>query len=216
MDGFGPLVPRTARWGGVLLAVGSLQFILAMVIVQWKFPGYSDFGNYVSDLGGPASPWAWLFNDSIRVLAVLGIVGTVLMRGAFPSKTMARAGLAFLVIAALAAFAVGTFPESNLGDREDALHSWASSITFLGSGLALLLLGIGTFRDTRWAGYRTFTFLLGIATFVGIGLFDADPGGLADVGLWERVIIAPILLWGILAGLHLARLPAFAPARSTI
>ena len=215
MNRFGPLVPQTARWGGLCLVVGSVQFIAAMIVVQWKFPGYTDFGNYVSDLGGPASPWAWLFNDSIRLIGVLGVLGTILVRTAFPSKTIARTGLVFLGIASIAAFAVGTFPESNLGDREDALHALSSTITFVASGIALLLLGIGTFRDTRWDGYRTFTFLLGVATFVGITLFQADPGGMALVGLWERIIIAPILLWAILAGTHLARLPAFAPARPT-
>jgi hypothetical membrane protein len=211
---YGPLVRGSARVGGALLALGSVQFVAAMAIVQWHFPGYTDFGNYVSDLGGPASPWAWLFNDSLRILAVVGAIGTVLMRTAFPSKTMARIGIASLLLATLGAFLVGTFPESNLGDREDAIHAGASTLTFVASGVALVFLGIGTFRDTRWDGYRAYTFLSGIVTLVAIGLFTTDPGGSPFIGLWERVIIAPILLWGILAGLHLVRLPAFEPSAS--
>jgi hypothetical membrane protein len=210
MASFGPMVPRSARLGGALLALGSLQFILAMIVVQLKYPHYTDFGNYVSDLGNTTtSPWYWLFNDSIRLLAVLGILGTIMIRHAFARKTLARLGLLFLLIAELAAFAVGTFPENVNG----TIHGNVSTITFVAAGLALLFLGVGMFRDTRWDGYRGYTFLSGIVTFVGIALFAADPGGSGLVGLWERVIIAPILLWAILAGTHLMRLPAFAPAR---
>jgi hypothetical membrane protein len=210
MNSFGPMVHRSARLGGIFLVLGSFQFVVAMIVVQWKYPGYSDFGNYVSDLGNTAtSPWYWLFNDSLRLLAVLGLIGTVLMRSGFPRKTFARGGLLFLVIAELAAFGVGSFPENVNG----AVHGDASSITFIASGISLMLLGIGTFRDTRWDGYRGYTFLSGVVTFVGIVLFAVDPGGSGLVGLWERIIIAPILLWAILAGSHLVRLPAFAPSR---
>ncbi|HEY6238856.1 MAG TPA: DUF998 domain-containing protein [Thermoplasmata archaeon] len=212
MSQYGPLVPRTARLGGALLAVASFQFIVAMIVVQAKFPGYSDFANSVSALGGPDSPWAWLANDSIRVLAVLGFLGTVLARTAFPAKKLARAGIVFLLLAEVAAFLVGTFPETNRGDMQDTIHAWVSSAAFVASGFALVALGIGTFRDTRWDGYRTYTFVSGLVTFLGIILFASDPGGAGFAGLWERLTIAPVLLWAILAGVHLVRLPAFAPS----
>ena len=208
MTRLGPLVPGTARLGGAFFAIGSFQFVVAMVATQLYFPGYSDFSNYVSDLGGPASPWAALFNDSIRILGVLGVLGTILARTAFPAKTIARIGLGFLLLASIFAFLVGSFPEGN------SLHSPVSAGTFLSSGLALLFLGVGTFRDTRWDGYRGYTFISGLVTLIAIGLYELDPGGSALVGLWERLVIAPVLLWAVLAGIHLVRLPAFAPVRS--
>jgi hypothetical membrane protein len=212
MARFGPLVPRTARLGGALLAIGSLQFVAAMVVVQWKYPGYSDLGNLISDLGGPGSAWSWLFNDSVRILAVFGFLGTVLARTAFPAKKLARAGIVLLLIATVFAFLVGTFPETNLGDRQDTIHSAVVGITFITSGLALSALGIGTFRDTRWDGYRTYTFVSGLVTLIAIALLKTDPGGTGFLGLWERLVVAPVLLWAILAGTHLVRLPAFAPS----
>ena len=58
-----------ARWGGLLLVVGAVQFVLAMIIVQLTYPGYSDIENHVSDLGNPnLSPLALLYNASITAL----------------------------------------------------------------------------------------------------------------------------------------------------
>lgn len=209
----GPLVPSTARVGGALLALGSAQFIVAMVVVQLRYPGYSDLANYVSDLGGPASPAAWLFNSSIIALGLIGILGTVLARKGFPPKTFARMGILFLLVAEFSAILVGWFHETNNGDLQDRIHSLVSASTFIASALALVCLGIGMFRDTRWDGYRAYSFLSGLITFVAIGLFETDPLGAGYLGLWERLVIAPILLWALLAGSHLARLPAFAPVR---
>ncbi len=216
MTRLGPLVPGTARLGGALLALGSLQFVLAMVVVQLRYPGYSDLANYVSDLGGPQSPTAGLFNGSIILLGLAGVVGTLLARRAFPAKTLARLGLAFLVVAELSAILVGIFHETNNGDLQDHIHTAVSASTFIASGIALLCLGVGTFRDTRWDGYRGYTFLSGVVTLVALVLFEVDPGGAGYLGLWERLIIAPILLWAILAGAHLMRLPSFAPSKTAV
>ena len=209
----GPLVPSTARIGGALLAVGSAQFVVAMILTQLRYPGYSDLANYVSDLGGPDSPSAWLFNGSLILLGLIGVLGTILARKGFPPKTFARLGILFLFVAEVSAILVGWFHETNRGDLQDRIHTIVSASTFLASAFALLCLGIGMFRDTRWDGYRAYSFLSGLVTLVAIALFETDPLGPGYLGLWERLIIAPILLWAILAGSHLARLPAFAPAR---
>jgi hypothetical membrane protein len=215
MERLGPLVRPEVRRGGALLIAGSLQFIVAMVAVQLAYPGYSDLSNYISDLGAHTatvnSPLAWVFNGSICLLGILGVAGTYLIRSAFPRKTTARAGLGCLIIAEVSAFLVGVFPEQSAHD----LHGIVSSVTFLFAGLALLILGFAMFRDTRWDGYRGYTFFSGIVTFVAIVLFQENVGGAGVQGLLERIIVAPILLWGILAGWHLAQMPTFAPAKVT-
>jgi hypothetical membrane protein len=213
MERLGPLVRPEVRYGGALLILGTAQFIVAMVIVQLNYPGYSDFSNYISDLGATtataSSPLAWLFNGSICLLGILGVIGTYLIRSAFPNRTTARAGLGCLVIAEVSAFLVGVFPEQTPHN----IHTIVSSVTFVFAGLALLILGFAMFRDTRWDGYRGYTFFSGIVTFVAIALFQANVGGAGYQGLLERVIVAPILLWAILAGLHLVQMPTFAPAK---
>jgi hypothetical membrane protein len=208
---FGPLVRRSARLGGLLFVAGSVQFVAAMVVVQLYYPGYSDTGNAISDLGSSMSPWAWLFNDSIRLLGLAGLAGTILIRTAFSSKTTTHIGVGALLVANLGAIAVGTFPEGSSWPFA-GIHSVVSLVTFLGSAFALVFLALAMSRDTRWQGLRAYTFVSGVVTFVAIGLFASGhylgigPGGM------ERVVVAPILLWAIIAGLHLARLPVYDPA----
>lgn len=211
MAKLGPLVHRAARRGGAFLVVGSVQFLVAMAVVQSKYPGYSLSGNYISDLGSSSSPWAWLFNDSIGVLGLFFILGGFWIRSAFPPKTSARVGLFLLVVAAFGAIGVGSYPEGSpqLGGN---VHNVMSFITFLGSGFSLLVLAMGMLRDTRWDGFRAYTFLSGLVTVIALGLFAGHSyAGLGQGGM-ERLIAAPILLWGIVAGYHLLRLPVYSPA----
>jgi hypothetical membrane protein len=207
----GPLVHRIVRPGASMLLVGSSQFIVAMIVVQLKFPGYSDFSNAISDLGGPNSPDAIVFNISIRVLGALGVLATILIRSTFPARWSARLGLLFLVIASLGAFLVGTFPEGSTWPFA-GIHSAVSLVTFLGSGLALLTLSLGMLRDTRWDGYRFYTFLSGLVTLVALGLFASSVYVGLGLGGMERLVVAPILLWALVVGVHLARMPVYAPS----
>lgn len=214
----GPLAPRTARWGGALFILGSLQFLAAMVYVQYRYPGYSDLTNYISDFGNfHNSPAYAVFNSSIILLGVLGLLGTALIRTAFAPRRSRTLGIVALAIANLGAIGVGIFPETatELGGN---IHSLVSLITFLGSGFALIFLGFAMLRDTRWEGFRGYTAISGVVTLVALLLFIPASGGSTSglggyPGLIERIIVAPILLWAIVAGLHLVRLPTYSPAR---
>lgn len=223
MTTLGPLVRRSARVGGGLFVLGSLQFIVAMLVVEllWPsthvpsgpYPTYSPVSNYISDFGNlQYTQLYWLFNSSIIVLGLLGMAGAFLIRSAFQQKTSARLGLAFLAIASLGAVLVGIYPEPS-PQLNGNIHSLVSLVTFLGSAFALLLLAVGMFRDTRWEGFRGFTLLMGLVTLVALVLYAPFAVNWSTAGLVERVIVAPILLWAIVAGVHLLRLPTYAPMR---
>ncbi|MGI0132945.1 MAG: DUF998 domain-containing protein [Thermoplasmata archaeon] len=212
----GPMVHRNAQWGGAVFLVGSLQFIVAMIVTQlyYNYPPnhgpYSLTNNYISDLGHAGSGIPWLFNDSIRVLGLLGLGGAYLIYRAFAPRMTTKIGIVFLMIATLGAIGVGSFPEGS-PELGGGIHSVVSLITFLGSGFALVVLAVAMLRDTRWDGYRIYTLLSGLITLIAIALFVAavypglGPGGM------ERIVVAPILLWAIVAGVHLLRLETFDP-----
>jgi hypothetical membrane protein len=208
LPGLGPLIPIQARRAGGVLLVGSVQFVIAMIAVQLKYPGYSDFGNYISDLGGAHSPWAAVFNGSVIVLGLLTILGAYLLLSAFNRRLSRTLGIGLLGISGIGAILVGIFPENStaLGGH---MHTIAAFLAFIASGLALLILPAAMLRDTRWDGYRAFTFLLGIITLVAIGLYATSKWGALGPGGVERLIVAPILLWLIVVGIHLLSLPVY-------
>jgi hypothetical membrane protein len=93
------------------------------------------------------------------------------------------------------------------------IHDGASLMVFLPGSLALLVLAIGMREGTLWSSYGGFSALLGVVSLVSLAYYA--PTQLLNItwdpGLIERLIILPILLWGFVAGIHLARLPRFSP-----
>lgn len=203
-------VDRAVRWGGLLLLVGVLQFVVAMAWVQFRYGGYSWLTNYVSDLGNTStSPLPAVFDGSIIVLGVFAIVGVLLAWGGFPRGGSRVVGLFFLLIAGLGAMLVGLYPEN----VTPSVHDAASVMVFLPGALALLILAIGMRPGTFWASYRAFSAVLG-GVSLGSFVYYAPTQLLATTwnpGVVERLIIFPILLWGFVAGIRLARIPRLAP-----
>ncbi len=226
---YGPLVHRRVHHGAILWIVGVVEFFVGMLVTQigWDLkpgnPTYSLAHNYISDFGavncGPlagryvCSPWHLVFDISIVVMGILLILGTFLLVSAFPPRATRTVGLALLIIGGLGSIGVGLSPE----DVNLTVHTLSALAAFLASNVALVVLGIAMFRDTRWTGYRGFTVLCGLVGFVALLLFIAKAwqwGGFWSdwgVGGIERTIVAPVLLWALVAAIHLLRIRTYAP-----
>ncbi len=204
----GPLVHRSVHHGAALWALGAAQFLLAMIVVEDRYPGYSVIRNYISDLGNTQlSPWHDVFNVSVAVLGLFVLFGVILVQTAFPRRGVSRIGLALGGISGVGAVGVGLFPENLFGTE----HGIASGVTFVGGSLALILLGFAMFRDTRWDGFRAYTILSGLVGLVATALSETNHDFALGVGGMERLIVAPLLLWLLVAGIHLLYVPAYAP-----
>jgi hypothetical membrane protein len=219
----GPLVHRSVRHGAILLVVGTVQFLVGMAVTQvgWT-THYSLLQNYISDLGAvncgnfPASsthyvcsPWHVVFNISIVLLGLLLALAAMLIRSAFPARGTRSLGLVLLVVAGLGSIGVGLSPE----DVNLTVHSLSASAAFVAGNLALLVLAFAMFRDTRWDGFRVYSLLSGLIGLVAFVLFLENVWGPLGVGGMERLIVAPVLLWSLVVGIHLARIPTYAPPR---
>ena len=204
------LVDRAVRWGGLLLTVGVAQFVIAMAWVQTQYGGYSWLTNYVSDLGNSGySPLFAVFNASVVVLGVFAIVGVLLAWAGFPRGGSRVTGLFLLLIAGVGAILVGLYPEN----VNSTAHDVASVMVFLPGALALLILAVGMRPGTFWSSYRGFSAVLGGVCLVAFAYFAPTQllNTTWDPGLVERLIIFPILLWGFVAGIRLARIPRLSP-----
>ena len=226
---YGPLVHRSVHHGAIAWIVGVVVFLVAQFVVQLAWdahagnPTYSLTQNYISDYGAihcgsfsghfVCSPLHDVFNASIVVMGLLLILGVVLLPTAFPARPSRKIGLGLLVVAAIGSIGVGLSPE----DVNLTVHFVSAVLAFVGANFALLVLALVMFRDTRWDGYRGYTFLSGVVGFVALGLYGArayEWGGIWSdwgVGGMERLIVAPVLLWAILVSVHLLRIPSFAP-----
>lgn len=212
--GTSALVSRSVRWGGLLIAAGVVQFVGAMAWVQSQYGGYSLLTNYISDLGNTStSPLPSVFNISIIFLGILAFLGTLLAWGGFPRGGSRVVGLFLLLVASVAAVLVGLFPEN----VNPPVHDFVSLMVFLPGGLALVILAVGMRARSRWSSYRGFSAALGLVTLVSLAYYAPTQlnNSTWDPGLIERLIVAPILVWGFVAGLHLLTLPRFSPSPSS-
>ncbi|MGI0130662.1 MAG: DUF998 domain-containing protein [Thermoplasmata archaeon] len=216
---YGPLVHRSVRHGAILFIAGVVIFLVAMIVTQIGYgSSYSLTHNYISDLGAVnchqfagryvCSPWHDVFNFSIILFGVLLLLGTILLRTAFPPRGTRTVGLVLLVLAQFGAIGVGLFPE----DVNLSVHSLSAATAFIGGNLALIVLGVAMFRDTRWDGFRAYSMFSGLIGLIAFALFEGKAYGPLGVGGMERLIVAPVILWALVVGIHLARIPTYAPA----
>ncbi|MFZ3355175.1 MAG: DUF998 domain-containing protein [Thermoplasmata archaeon] len=221
----GPLVHRSVHHGAIAWLVGTLQFIVAMIVAQlaWTNPTYSLTQNVISDLGNTScgtfasrdvcSPLHLVFNISLIFFGLLILLGILLLPTAFPARASRSIGLGLFSLVGIGAILVGVFPENTLG----TVHDIGALLAFAGGGLGLLALSGAMLRDTRWDGFRTYTGVSGLVTLISLILYVA--GSWHWGGLWaslgeggiERLIVAPLLLWTIVVSTHLVRIPTFAP-----
>jgi hypothetical membrane protein len=192
------------RAGAGLIGLGVVEFTAAMVVVQLGYPGYSDTSNYISDLGNTAtSPWHWVFNLSIILLGTLAFLGILLAWNGFPPGRTRTLGLTLLLLASIGAILVGIFPEN----VNPTVHGLASLTVFGPGGVALVVVGSGMLRATDWHSLRWFSVALGLITLVSLAYYVPTQTNNTtwDPGLVERLIVAPILIWGFLAAVQLTR-----------
>ena len=144
------------------------------------------------------------------VLGLCGIFGALLIWGAFDPGPGRGMGLGLVLVGGVGAVGVGVFPETT-PVLNGGMHEIVSAIAFVGAGLGLVALSFAMARGPHWRLSRRFTLGCGLLTLVATVLLELDvyvglgPGGM------ERLVVAPILLWAVVEGVHIARLPRFAP-----
>jgi len=219
----GPLVHRTVHHAAYLLLGGVVAFFLGNGITQWAWdyyrssptPVYSLLSNYISDLGAihcgsfsgryVCSPGHLVFGGFIVLMGLCLLLAAPLLKTAFAARRSRTIGLGLFGVAGIGAMGVGFFPE----DFIPPVHVASAVLAFAGSNLAIIVLAFAMMRDTRWDGYRLFSVVCGLVGLVALILLGVRAWGPLEAGGMERLIVAPVLLWATVVGVHLARIPTF-------
>lgn len=175
------------QWAGLLLFAGTSEFAIGMTIAEAVYPGYSVSENFISDLGvGPA---AAVFNPSIFIvgLAILGSAWFLLR--AYKDRLLSIV----VALAGIGAMGVGIFTEDF-----PAVHGVAALVAFVFSALAAIL----TIRIIR-PPLAYLSILLGVLSFAALALFVSGNYFALGKGGMERMIVWPVLAWGMAAGGYL-------------
>ena len=192
------------RMAGTVLLVGLAQFILLLQIAEDLYPNYSTSQNYISDLGATCKfpsgtctivqPSSFIFNSSMIILGSLVVISAYYLQRAFTKKLFSL----FILLAGLGAIGVGLFPETT-----GIIHLVAAFITFIFMGLAALM----SYRIVR-SPLNYVSIILGVLTLVTLLLFTTGNNLGLGVGGMERIIVYPLLVWGLaFAGYLLNRFP---------
>ena len=181
-----------AAKAGAAIFLGTVQFGIFMVMAEAYYPGYSVASNFISDLGATCvsghpcvinQPTSMIFNTSAALLGLLVLVGAYFIHKAYHW----RPATLIVTLAGIGPLGVGLFPETT-----GAWHALFSLIAFLFGGLSAIVLARFTAKPMFY-----FSIILGLSTlFALVGYIGGIDLGLG-VGGMERMVVYPVLLWGV-------------------
>lgn len=178
-------------------------FFWFMVIVESLLrPGYSQYYNYVSDLG--VGHLAIFQNINFFVFGILTIGLAIGLRKGLPSP-QGRAlkwTIWFVIIFALGVFFAGVFPESFLSANP---HNIVSSTAFVAVIAAQLLIwqGLKNKDSTIWGRYRTYSLISGLLSLILVILLKVAILYGIYPGLSQRAFLLVSWIWIGVTGLKL-------------
>jgi hypothetical membrane protein len=177
--------------------LAPILFTLLVVVASLLRPGYSQFHNFISDLG--VGPYAIIQNGNFVIFGLLSIGFALGLRGGLPApqRRALKASVVLVVIFGIGVLLAGVFPENYLSG---GLHTLASSAAFLSIIAAQLLVWQGLRRkDPVWGRYRTYSLISGLLSLILVWFSSStDYPGAA-----QRIFLAVPWIWIEVTGLKL-------------
>jgi hypothetical membrane protein len=169
---------------GVLLFIGSVQFLVLMILAETQYPGYNPASNYISDLGLWDYDSAIIFDPSVSLFGLFVAIGSYLLLKNTDWKWFSI----FLLLSGIGAMGVGVFNEDVEG-----VHFAVSAMAFGFAAIAAI--------SSYWYLPPTIGvpgLILGAIAFMALCLVGSDisigigPGGM------ERMVLYPVMGWTLL------------------
>ena len=180
---------------GLLLAIGSAQFLVVMMLGEASAPGYSMHENAISDLG-TIDETRLVFCASLFAIGLLNVFAGYLYFKVHGDRKL----VVVFALGGIGAMGAGLIPlDSSLG-----VHGLFALLAFLFIGLEAILCGRLVEDPLRTISFVTGA--LGLIFLVVMVLVDSgsiDPDGSIGHGGVERMIAFPVLIWMLVFGGHL-------------
>jgi hypothetical membrane protein len=151
---------KNALWLRVSGICGFLAPLIAFAFIFSAIAFYSEFSwvdNALSDLGVVAGVTAVLFNSGLIISGVLCFVFATGLFMFLGERAVGKIGAFIFVLASLALFAIGVFPESIR-----PVHYFVSVMFFVLLPISMLVI-VGTFWLMRQVRMAVFTLLVAVA-----------------------------------------------------
>lgn len=170
-----------AKISGSLLFIGSIQFILSVILSEVLYPDYNASNQTISSLG--VGPSAVVFNSSILLLGIMGLTGVYFYQQVYKLNLFSI----LLGLAYIGAIGVGIFTEA---PSTFSLHVIFSFMAYVFGGIA----AIASYKQQKQP-MATFSVILG--TFSLLAIIILASGNYLGLGLGgiERMVAYPLLLW---------------------
>jgi hypothetical membrane protein len=185
---------------GLLLTVGSAQFLVTMMLLEAVAPGYSMHDNAISDLGTIPETRIF-FSASLFLIGLMNIVAGYFLHRSFKSQTL----LVVFCLGGIGAMGAGLVPL----DSPSGMHGTFALMAFLFLNLEAILIGFKL--DGALKAISIIAGIIGILFLVLMILVDSgtiDVSGSIGHGGVERMIAYPSLIWMIMFGGYLMARPS--------
>ena len=174
---------------GLLLFLGLTQFMIGLMIAAVLTPGYDIANETISALGIQEAA-LWL-NGTTILLGIFALAAAYSIRTVFGSLVVTS----LLALTGIGAIGVGVFPAT---DPLAGIHGVFALITFLFANITAIYAA----RFLR-APLLHLSVILGAVGLVALGLFLSGQYLGLGIGGMERMIVLPVLAWGIALGGYL-------------
>jgi hypothetical membrane protein len=195
---------RFGRWLALGGVVGPIQFMLAATLAGWMRPGYSAIHQPIDDLGVGAN--AWLLNVSLWILGAT--VGAFALGFGVRTQYVLRPAWRWIAAILIGLSGRAPFVDAIFVKSPDSilLHSLASTLGWLSSVIAFLIVGIALRRGASWRRLGTYSLVSGVATLCLVALtywlwqptlaFGNEHLG----GLAQRALVVERYAWFVVFG----------------
>lgn len=204
---------RLAAWAGI---IGPALFVAVFTIEGWLRPGYNALSTYVSALS--LGPRGWIQMANFMILGVLLLVFTLGVANEFQTGKASRGGPILLGIIAILFMVSGPLVMDPMGTPlnqvtvHGTVHGLAGAIIFILMPITCFVF-LRRFRvDPNWRSLQGWTLVLGIIVAAAVLLLTVaskSPGVqnlfIDWLGLIQRTIIVPFMLWVFIFALGLRR-----------